>query len=213
MRAYMAINVNNTNVENMTKEMEFVEDSVLEVGVEYKLYKRIIDMARLTSYKLNQCRVFLVDVLAKDIMAEEDDELYYANRIRVVKELSKEDVDKYFLDNLNKFVNNKDWRVRAVMIQQGYGLDKLVNDKNIYIKLLMIEQGYGLDIYINDKDHTIRAAVANQGYGLDILMYDKDYNVRVAVASQGYGLDALIYDSNYSVRSIAKAMYNNNKIY
>ena len=97
---------------------------------------------------------------------------YVTNNIKVVRKLSKEEIDKYIKDNLSDFVN----------------------DGNIYVRYEVARQGYGLDILVNDDSWVVRKEVARQGYGLDILVNDDRWEVRQEVAKQEYGLDKLIND-------------------
>ena len=85
---------------------------------------------------------------------------------------------KKILDNL---VDNEDYRVRAAVAEQGYGLDKLVDDEVYYVRTAVAEQGYGLDKLINDEVYYVRIVVAKQGYGLDKLINDEDTLVRRTV--------------------------------
>ena len=79
--------------------------------------------------------------------------------ITLIRELSKEEIHQYFVDNQERILN-KNWRYRKALADQGLCLDKLVYDK----------------------DSDVREAVARQGYGLETLIKDKNYHVRKEVA-------------------------------
>ncbi len=122
----------------------------------------------------NGCQTFPIEELER--VCQEYD---------VPKEL-EEQVRQLYYQNLNTpedwdiLINDEDWRVRATVAEQGYGLDKLINDSHWRVRVAVAKQGYGLDILINDENPEVRIAVAEQGYGLDILVNDKDWEVRVA---------------------------------
>lgn len=103
-------------------------------------------------------------------------------------------------ENLDIFINDKDWIVRAEVARQGYGLDKLINDKDGAVRAEVARQGYGLDKLVDDEDWVVRVEVARQGYRLDKLVNDKDSDVRAAVAMREYKLDKLINDKHWFVR-------------
>ena len=104
-----------------------------------------------------------------------------AESITLVRELSKEEIHQYFVDNQESFLQ-KFW----------------------YCKKALADQGLCLDILVNDKDPDVRAAVARQGYGLHTLIHDKDPWVRMVVMKQGYRLETLAHDSNWYVRDVAR---------
>ena len=136
-------------------------------------------------YNIASSRIFEVEA---DGVIRQHGNKYVAERIKLVRELSKEDVGQYFEQNLQFFVYDEDWCVREAVAKQEYGLDILINDKNWYV----------------------RQAVANQGYGLDVLINDKDWQVREAVVRQGYGLDGLVKDKEHYASRTAKNMSNKN---
>ena len=148
-------------------------------------------------YNIASSRIFEVEA---DSVIRQHGNKYVAERIKLVRELSKEDVGQYFEQNLQFLVCHDKAYIRQTVAEQGYGLDVLINDKNWQVREAVTKQGYGLDVLINDKNWQVREAVAKQGYGLDVLVYDEDWCVREAVAKQGYGLDILINDKNWYVR-------------
>ncbi len=146
-------------------------------------------------YKIAESRIFEIEADGEIIDGENKS---CAESITLVRELSKEEIRQYFIDNQESLLY-KFW-YRIALIDQGLCLDKLINDNAPFIRAEVAEQGYGLDILIKDKDPAVRAAVARRGYGLDILINDKNYLVRRAVAEQGYGLETLVHDKNWCVR-------------
>ena len=98
-------------------------------------------------YNIADNRIFEVE--ADGIIIKSKDK-YVAEKIKLVRELSKEEISKYFEQNLQL----------------------LICQDKAYIRQAVAEQGYGLNVLINDKNWQVREAVAKQGYGLDILVYD-----------------------------------------
>ena len=158
-------------------------------------------------YNIASSRIFEVEA---DGVIRQHGNKYVAERIKLVRELSKEDVGQYFEQNLQFLVCHDKAYIRQTVAEQGYGLDVLINDKNWQVREAVTKQGYGLDILINDKNWYVRQAVANQGYGLDVLINDKDWQVREAVVRQGYGLDGLVKDKEHYASRTAKNMSNKN---
>lgn len=170
-------------------------------------------------YPINNSRIFEVKASGKIVQHYGK---YVAEKIKLVRELTKEEINDYFKQNQKKFIesedsdirktvagqgygldiliNDENWMVRQAVARQGYGLNKLVYDQAANVRIAVAKQGYGLDKLINDENCYVRIAVAKQGYGLDKLVNDKHWVVRVAVAEQGYGLDRLVNDKNWGVR-------------
>ena len=144
---------------------------------------------------------------------EHDGIIHCTNKIKLIREITKEEINKYIEDNLDKLVNDKDIDVRREVAKHGYGLDKLINDEHWYVRKEVARYGYGLDILVNDEDWFVREEVAKQGYGLDKLVNDKDWRVRLETARQGYGLDKLVNDKVWIVRcEVAKQGYGLDKL-
>lgn len=121
---------------------------------------------------------------------------------------------KYGSDpELDKLVDDRDYKVRIAVAGQGYGLDKLVNDKDPDVRIAVANQGHGLEKLISDDDFDVRMAVAKHGYGLAKLVNDEDYRIRAEVAKHGYGLDKLINDKESDVRiAVAEQGYGLDKL-
>jgi len=150
-------------------------------------------------YTIRESRIFEIEADGKIVKC---DDKYIAERIKLVKEIKKEEIGDYFRQNQEKFITSKNSYIRMAVAEQGYGLDVLINDEDHWVRAAVAKQGYGLDILIDDADCLVRQAVAEQGYGLDVLINDAYSWVRAAVARQGYGLDILINDKNSAVRTI-----------
>ncbi len=104
-------------------------------------------------YDIADSRIFEVE--ANGIIRQNEIK-YVAEKISLVRELSKEEIKKYFEQNLQS----------------------LVRHDEAYVRQAVAEQGYGLDVLINDGNYNVRQAVAEQGYGLEVLVYDEDCDVR-----------------------------------
>lgn len=151
-------------------------------------------------YTISDSRIFEVEAEGQMI---EDDGKIYAESITLIRELSKEEIRRYFKNNQEQILA-KNWCYRKALAGQGLYLGILINDEDCHVREAVAEQGYGLNILINDKSWLVRKTVADQGYGLDILINDEDNDVRATVAEQGYGLDRLIHDKSCYVRAAAK---------
>ena len=162
----------------------------------YHYFESIRDVMVL--YNLNDSRLFECELNGE--VFDHDDIVHCTNKIKLIREISKEKINKYIEDNLDILINDKNWNVRLEVTRQGYGLDKLVNDKDCDVRLEVAKQGYGLDKLVNDIHWNVRREVAKQGYGLDILVNDEDWCIRKEVAKQGYGLDKLVNDEDIEVR-------------
>ena len=111
-------------------------------------------------YNLNKSRLFECELNGDRF--DHDDIVHCTNKIKLVREISKEEIKKYIEDNLNKLVNDKNWFVRLELARQGYGLDKLVNDEDESVRLEVVRHGYGLDKLVNDKNWYVRREVSYQ---------------------------------------------------
>ena len=215
----------------MNMEASRGNNMVYELNKEYTHYGKVkcrqsgyhyFDSIRdvMCMYNLNETRLFECELNGDNF--DHDGIVHCTNKIKLVREITKEEITKYIEDNLEELVNDENWYVRGEVAKQGYrldklvndehwyargevakqryGLDKLVNDKYWYVRKEVAKQGYGLDKLINDEHGFVRQEVAKQGYGLDVLVNDKDWNVRCEVAKQGYGLDVLVNDKHEFVR-------------
>ena len=162
-------------------------------------------------YYFDETRVFECELNGDEF--DHDGIVHCTNKIKLVREISKEEIKKYIEDTIDKLVNDEDEDVRYEVAKQGYCLDKLINDEDWRVRREVAKQGYGLDILVNDEDCDVRLEVAKQGYGLDKLINDEYWYVREEVAKQGYGLDKLVNDEDEDVRKeVAKHGYGLDKL-
>ena len=136
----------------------------------YHYFNSIRDV--MTLYNLNESRLFECE-LNGDVF-DHDGIVHCTNKIKLIREITKEEIKKYIEDNSDILVNDIDWVIRLEVAKQGYGLDKLINDEHWFVREEVARQGYCLDILINDKDWHVRKEVARQGYKLIKLSFDKN---------------------------------------
>lgn len=177
-------------------------------------------------YRITESRIFEIEAESKIIDRVNKS---CAESITLIRELSKEEIRQYFVDNqerilkknwycrkaladqglcLDKLVNDRDSDVRAAVAKQGYGLEILIKDENYHVRIEVARQGYNLNVLVKDESPFVRMTVAKQGYGLDVLIHDEDSQIRAEVARQSYGLDILINDKSMTVReNVARQGY------
>ena len=141
--------------------------------------------------------LFKVNVLGK---LQEKESEKYTNKIKLLKNITSEDANKYCEKYKKQMVQSSNIQIRINAAGRGFGLDILILDKEPGVRAAVAEQKYGLDNLINDPDPYVREEVARQGYGLDKLINDPNQYVRAEVAIQGYGLDKLVEDKSMYVR-------------
>ena len=124
----------------------------------YHYFNSIRDVMIL--YNLNESRLFECELNGDKF--DHNDIVHCTNKIKLVREISKEEITKYIEDNLDKLVNDEDWRVRIKVAKHGYGLDKLINDKHESVRLEVVRHGYGLDKLVNDKNWYVRREASYQ---------------------------------------------------
>lgn len=122
-------------------------------------------------YDIKSSRIFEIEA-DSDIVKYGDK--YVAESIRLIRELTKEEIKDYFCQNWQRLVTSEDDDVRIAVAKHGYGLDTLVNDKNYLVRMAVAKQGYGLDVLVNDKNCFVKIAVIEQRYGLDTLANDEN---------------------------------------
>ena len=185
MRGYKALNKDmSTLYRNMVYELNKVYTLEGELIMCENGYHFCKELTNVYYYYSSNSRVFEIDTLDGEIIKKGDK--YCTNKIKIIKEISEDEINKYIEDNLYKLINDPDPHVREVVAEKGYGLDKLINDKDPDVRLAVAKQGYSLDILINDKNEYVRAEVAKQGYGLDKLINDKDWWVRIIASENLY---------------------------
>ena len=183
-----------------------IDDEITITNKGYHFCDNIKD-AMIQYYDVPNFRVFECEANERILNKEN---LYCSSNIKLIRELSKEEIIQYI--EYNNLIKGQ-LKIRMAILNYGYGLDKLINDEYYDIRMAVAQQGYGLNILVNDKDCDVRKVVALQGYRLDILINDEDYNVRRIVALQGYRLDVLINDESEWVReAVAKQGYGLDKL-
>ena len=138
-----------SNGNDMIYEMnkEYVHDrDVICRQSGYHYFDSIRDV--MTLYNLNQSRLFECELNGDEF--DHDGIVHCTNKIKLVREISKEEIKKYIEDTIDKLINDKDEDVRLEVAKQGYCLDKLINDEDWRVRREVARQGYGLDILIND---------------------------------------------------------------
>lgn len=65
-------------------------------------------------------------------------------------------------ENLESFLTDKDWRIRALLAENKYFLDILINDSDSRVRQYVAQYGTDkhLAILINDEDEIVRMHVA-----------------------------------------------------
>ena len=173
----LGMNMEAINGNGMVYELnkEYIHDGELKCRQSgYHYFDSIRDVIHM--YYLDKSRLFECELNGDEF--DHNDIVHCTNKIKLIREISKEEIKKYIEDNLEELVNDEEWSVRLEVARQGYGLDKLVNDEEWSVRIEVAKHGYGLDILINDEDWSVRYEVAKHGYGLDILINDEYKFVR-----------------------------------
>ena len=143
MRGYKALNEDmSTLYGDMTYELnkEYeIEGKLIMCENGYHFCKELINVF---TYYPSDSRVFEIDTLDGEIIEKGDK--YCTNKIKIIKEVSKDEINKYIEDNLDKLINDPNPNVRAAVAKQGYGLNKLINDEDLFVRTTVAEKGYGL---------------------------------------------------------------------
>ena len=126
----------------------------------------------LTLYNISQCRVFECE-LNGDIFDHTND-IHCTNKIKLVRELSKEEIRKHIESYVDTIDINKYSRLNMCIAKQGFSQDKFIRCEIPMIRQILAHNRYGLDKLVNDKNWNVRREVVKQGYGLIRLSFDKD---------------------------------------
>ena len=189
MKGYKALGKNmNTIYGKFIYELnkEYEIDKRFKISMCKNGYHFCKELINVFNYYPLDSRVFEIDTLDGEIIESKNKDKYCSSKIKLIREVSEDEINKYIEDNLDKLINDPDPHVRTAVAEKGYGLDKLINDKDPDVRLAVAKQGYSLDILINDKNEYVRAEVAKQGYGLDKLINDKDWWVRIIASENLY---------------------------
>ena len=185
-KGYKALGENMEALFGDGMQYEMNTDYTMEVDkiIPGKQGYHFFDNLRDIFYLFNNKEYSIYEIEANDYIEKINDAdyigKYVTNNIKIVRKLSKEEINKYIKDNLYILVNNEntDYSVRREVAKHGYGLDILVNDNDWEVRQEVAKHGYGLDILVNDRNWAVRREVARQGYGLNKLINDKNENVK-----------------------------------
>ena len=141
MRGYKALN----------KDMSTLyRNMIYELNKEYTLEGKLImcengyhfcnELFNVYNYYSSNSRIFEIDTLDGEIIKKGDK--YCTNKIKIIREISEDEINKYIEDNFDKLINNPDPHVRAAVAEKGYGLDKLINDKDWWVRIIASENLY-----------------------------------------------------------------------
>ena len=83
---------------------------------------------------LKDCRFF--ECTLGDTIID-DDHKVVSDSITLIKEIPFEDVDKSIKENIEVLVHDSDYRVRAAVAEQGYGLDILMHDSDWHVRFVV----------------------------------------------------------------------------
>lgn len=158
--------------------------------------KRLADLS--LYFDLSKSRVCEVEILGNEVVDEE--KKLTTDKIRIVRELSKEEINQYFEDNWEELIKDEDWEIRSEVVRHGVGLDKLVYDGNWMVREEVAKYGrpQDLDILVRDTKWDVRYAVAKHGRSvdLDILVHDNDSDVLLEVVKHGRKKDLFFLMNN-----------------
>ena len=122
-------------------------DMTYELNKEYTLEGKLImcengyhfcnELFNVFNYYLSDSRVFEIDTLDGEIIKEGDK--YCSRKIKLIREISEDEINKYIEDNLDKFSNSENYLFRSRVAKQGYCLDKLINDESWYVRKMALE--------------------------------------------------------------------------
>ena len=144
----------------MTYEMNVTYDvygKIIPCKNGFHYCKKIKDLFKY--YMTKDIRIFECEV---DKEVSDDGIKYCTNKIRLTRELSKEEIDQYFVDNLEELKKDKCWEVRSAVAEQGYALEELKNDRDWKVRIMVAHQGYALDELKNDEDFYVRGESLRQ---------------------------------------------------
>ena len=139
----LGLDMKASNGDGMVYELnkEYIHDDIKCGKRGYHYFDSIRDVMVL--YILNETRIFECELNGDKF--DHKGIVHCTNKIKLVREISKEEIKKYIEDNLEELVNDEDWSVRKEVVKQGYGLNKLINDTNYKVRREVAIQGYGLD--------------------------------------------------------------------
>ena len=133
MRGYKALNEDmSTKYGNMTYELNKVYEIEVELIMCENGYHFCTELIYVFTYYPSDSRVFEIDTLDGEIIKKGDK--YCTNKIKIIREISEDEINKYIEDNLDILINDPNPNVRVSVAKKGYGLDKLINDKSCHVR-------------------------------------------------------------------------------
>ena len=115
----LGLDMKASNGDGMVYELnkEYIHDGDVKCRLSgYHYFDSIRNV--MTLYNLNESRLFECELNGE--VFDHNGIVHCTNKIKLVREISKEEIKKYIEDNIDKLVNDEDWRVRI----------KLANDKD-----------------------------------------------------------------------------------
>ena len=133
MRGYKALNEDmSTLYGDMTYELNKEYEIEGELIMCENGYHFCTELINVFIYYPSDSRVFEIDTLDGEIIKKGDK--YCSSKIKLIREISKEEINKYIEDNLDILINDPNPNVREAVAKKGYGLDKLINDEYEYVR-------------------------------------------------------------------------------
>ena len=163
MKGYKALGKNMNTIYGkkiiykLNKEYEI--DKRFKISICENGYHFCTELINVFTYYPSDSRVFEIDTLDGEIIKKGDK--YCSSKIKLIREVSEDEINKYIEYNLDKFSNSENYLFRSKVAKQGYCLDKLFYDKTPYVREAVAELGYGLDILINDPNPNVRERARN----------------------------------------------------
>lgn len=106
-------------------------------------------------YNIADSKIFEVEAYGQVI---KHGNKYVAEKIRLRREFTKEEIKRYFKRKQRKLVESSSWYIRQAVARQGCGLDILIKDGHWCVRATVAEQNYGLEELIYDNNNSVRLA-------------------------------------------------------
>ena len=144
----LGMNMNAVNGNGMVYELnkEYIHDGELKCRQSgYHYFDSIRDVIHM--YYLDKSRLFECELNGDNF--DHDGIVHCTNKIKLIREISKEEIKKYIEDNLDVLVNDEDLYVREEVAKHGYSLNILINDE---VWIVRNEALYQLELRKNKKN-------------------------------------------------------------
>ena len=143
MRGYKALN---KDMSTLYRNMIYELNKEYEIEGELKMcengYHFCTKLINIFTYYPSDSRVFEIDTLDGEIIESKNKDKYCSSKIKLIREVSEDEINKYIEDNLDKLINDPDPHVRTAVAEKGYGLDKLINDEDSLVRIRASENLY-----------------------------------------------------------------------